>query len=231
MVMVARSVDDVIGIKVGKLMPTEDLGLQPRPSGRGNDRLVKCLCDCGQEYRARVSSLRSQTVHSCGCDRGPGAKHGCGGGAGKAPARIYRIWVSMKQRIQNPKNTSYAKYGGRGIGMDPRWEDFAAFYEDMGNPPSDEHTLDRRDNNGGYSKANCRWATPAEQARNRRTNVYLELDGVSKTITDWATELGISPLTLRGRLNAGWPLEEALTLRKLPNNGRNSSRPSNQPAR
>lgn len=137
----------------------------------------------------------------------------------------------MKQRIQNPKNTSYAKYGGRGIGMDPRWEDFATFYEDMGNPPSDEHTLDRRDNNGVYSKANCRWATPAEQARNRRTNVYLELDGVSKTITDWATELGISPLTLRGRLNAGWPLEEALTLRKLPNNGRNSSRPSNQPAR
>ena len=231
MVMVARSVDDIIGVKVGKLTPMEDLGLHPRPSGRGNDRLIRCLCDCGQEYRARASSLRSQSVFSCGCTRGVTIKHGCGGGAKKDPTRTYRIWVSMKQRVQNPKNTSYKKYGGRGIKLDPRWEDFAAFYEDMGDPPSEEHTLDRRDNDGDYTKANCRWATPAEQARNRRSNVYLEYNGISKTITDWAADLGISPLTLRGRLNAGWPLDEALTLRKLPNNGRNSTRPSNQSTR
>lgn len=108
--------------------------------------------------------------------------------------------------------------------MDPRWEDFENFYADMGDPPSELHTLDRRENDLGYTKANCRWATQEEQSKNKRTSVYLELNGVRKTIGDWASSLGIHSSALRARLNAGWSLEEALTTRKMPNNGRNSSR-------
>jgi hypothetical protein len=137
----------------------------------------------------------------------------------------------MKQRILNPKDSSYVRYGGRGITFDPRWQEFSEFYSDMGDPPSIEHTLDRRDNDGNYTKENCRWVTFDVQMRNTRSNVYLEFNGISKILTDWAKDLGISPVTLRGRLNAGWPLGEALTLRKLPNNGRNSTRPSHQSAR
>jgi hypothetical protein len=130
----------------------------------------------------------------------------------------------MKQRVSNPKSYSYKNYGGRGITMDPRWEDFENFYADMGDPPSELHTLDRRENDLGYTKANCRWATQEEQSKNKRTSVYLELNGVRKTIGDWASSLGIHSSALRARLNAGWSLEEALTTRKMPNNGRNSSR-------
>jgi hypothetical protein len=112
----------------------------------------------------------------------------------------------MKQRVSNPKSYSYKNYGGRGITMDPRWEDFENFYADMGDPPSELHTLDRRENDLGYTKANCRWATQEEQSKNKRTSVYLELNGVRKTIGDWASSLGIHSSALRARLNAGWSL-------------------------
>lgn len=224
MVMVPQPVTDVIGKRVGKLVGQEDLGLRPRKSGKGKDRMIRCLCDCGRNIDVRASVLRSETIRSCGvCDKNQSRiKHGRGRRSTRD--RTYRIWMSMKQRVSNPKSYSYKNYGGRGITMDPRWEDFENFYADMGDPPSELHTLDRRENDLGYTKANCRWATQEEQSKNKRTSVYLELNGVRKTIGDWASSLGIHSSALRARLNAGWSLEEALTTRKMPNNGRNSSR-------
>jgi hypothetical protein len=84
----------------------------------------------------------------------------------------YRIWDNIKQRCLNPEDKAYFKYGGRGIGVCDRWlENFWAFVEDMGDRPSPQHSVDRRNNAGDYTPDNCRWATKAEQAQNSRINV------------------------------------------------------------
>jgi hypothetical protein len=80
----------------------------------------------------------------------------------------YRAWTAMRSRCLNKKDESYAQYGGRGISIDPRWRDFHYFLYDMGLRPSPIHSLDRINNEAGYAKSNCRWATKQEQANNRR---------------------------------------------------------------
>lgn len=112
---------------------------------------------------------------------------------------MYRRWYNIKSRCSNPKNEKWALYGGRGIALCERWQNYENFIQDMGPPPSPQHTVDRVDVNGPYSPQNCRWATPMEQANNKRTNVRVE----GKTLAEHARELGVTPETIRYRLATG----------------------------
>jgi hypothetical protein len=129
---------------------------------------------------------------------------------GSRERRAYYSWTNLKTRCDNERVGDYRHYGGRGITYDPRWKKFAHFVADMGVPPEGT-CLDRIDSNGDYCKDNCRWATPKEQNRNKRSNRIIAFDGERKTVTAWAEELGISLSALRNRLDSGWPLERALT--------------------
>lgn len=123
----------------------------------------------------------------------------------------YARWKSMRQRCTDPRASNYKHYGGRGIKVCDRWQDFAAFLADMGECPGPGMTLDRIKNDVGYEPGNCKWATQAEQNGNRSRNVPLTYNGVTRNVADWATALGMAPNTLNMRMRLGWTVERALT--------------------
>lgn len=122
----------------------------------------------------------------------------------------YSSWANMKTRCDSKTFYAYDEWGGRGISYDPRWKNFSAFLEDMGERPYGT-TIDRVDNSRGYSKANCRWATPKEQSNNTRRNRYIEFNGVTRTLQQWQDEVKIGRRTISERLRRGWSVEKALT--------------------
>ena len=128
-------------------------------------------------------------------------------GMTKTPA--WRAWNSMMDRCYREGVPNYGSYGGRGITVCERWHTFANFYADMGDRP-EGMSLDRIDNDGPYSPDNCRWATSKDQARNRRNNNILALNGEERCIKDWSELLGIHPATIRNRLRRGATAEQAL---------------------
>lgn len=166
-----------------------------------------CLCDCGNMRAVKGVELRRGSAKSCGCHFAakPPKK------TGKFYTPEYAAWRNFKQRCQNEKLDTYRHYGGRGITVCPEWEVFDNFLRDMGPRPSPKHSLDRIDVNKGCCPENCRWATKLEQVRNQRANVFIEMDGVKKCISEWAYEYGLQIDTLRYRIRQGWPVKLALT--------------------
>jgi hypothetical protein len=116
-----------------------------------------------------------------------------------AGTKVHHIWRQMLYRCENKNDNQYADYGGRGIKVCPEWHNFVNFFNDMGYPPRNG-TLDRKNNEGPYCKSNCKWSSRREQARNKRNNRFLTIDGRTQTVTDWALESGIHPRTLFNRL-------------------------------
>jgi hypothetical protein len=133
---------------------------------------------------------------------------------GRTKSKAYRCWDSMKQRCLNQKDNAYQSYGGRGIKVCDTWMQFEAFYQDMGDPPKGM-TIDRIDNNGDYEPGNCRWATKVEQSRNKRSNVWLTVDGETKLLTDWAEISKTSRGVIRKRMKKGWTDKESVFGRNI----------------
>lgn len=128
--------------------------------------------------------------------------------------KLYKVWSAMKDRCTNKKCRHYQNYGGRGIGFSDEWKSFSQFFDDMAPSYKEGLTLERVDNDGDYTKENCMWVPRSVQLRNKRNCVYFTLDGITKTQTDWANEIGISYQSLRKRLRNGWSLRRALTTKK-----------------
>lgn len=123
---------------------------------------------------------------------------------------LYGTWGSMMQRCYNERRDSYPNYGGRGIKVCARWHDYRNFETDMSPRPA-RATLERIDNDADYSPENCRWASRQEQALNRRSNIVLTHNGVSKRVSEWADALGVSRYLLYKRLRRGWDTKQCFS--------------------
>lgn len=189
----------------GELTYVSDAG-----SNKHGKKLWRMKCSCGKETVAIASMIRSGRTRSCGHlktgNRRTHNQHG---------TKLYNTWLNIKQRCRNKNHPSYKNYGGRGIDYDPAWESFEVFSADVGEPPSNNYSLDRIDNSKGYSKENVRWATRATQSRNTRQNVWVEIDGETKCLYDWCDEFGISAGSVYRRTNLGEDLVSAITRPKV----------------
>jgi hypothetical protein len=193
------------GKRVNKLVV---LGIDSRDRYRNIKWL--CRCDCGKLTIKTTTSLNGGVI-SCGCAINEARKRRAI--HNKTNTRTYRIWAGMIQRCTNPRHHKYPRYGARGITVCNSWMNFSSFLKDMGECP-DEKQIDRINNNGNYSKENCRWVDIKTQARNRSNNRIIEMNGVKKTMAEWCEELKISPVAVRMRIHRGWNPIESLT-RKL----------------
>lgn len=126
-----------------------------------------------------------------------------------ATTKTYRAWREMLQRCERPTHKNYARYGGRGIEVCAAWHWFDNFLADMCEAPVDR-TLGRIDNDGPYSRENCRWETRREQAANTRRNVIVTHNGQSMCVAAWARALRVDVKTLTSRLKK-WGIDRALT--------------------
>ena len=172
-----------------------------------------CRCACGAHTTVTGQELRTHSTKSCGCMRSvlcavANTTHGATKGRVRTAEHV--TWAGMLSRCNNAADKRYDRYGARGIKVCKRWHKFENFLADMGARPAGL-TLERRNNNRGYSKANCYWATRSEQMRNTSRTVLLKVKGVTKCQLDWATELGGTRTLIQQRLARGWSVEKACT--------------------
>lgn len=166
---------DLAGQRFGRLLVLARAGSTPGGAAKWD-----CICDCGSTHTTPGRDLRSGAASSCGCllredVASRSTRHGM------RYTKEYRTWNNMLQRTSNPNHAYYADYGGRGIAVCKEWLDFSTFISEMGACP-DGCTLERVDNDLGYNKANCKWATKTTQARNTRRSALKDV-GVGQTKT------------------------------------------------
>lgn len=201
-----RPIKDHTGIVYGMLTAVH---LVERREDKRHKWLFKC--ECGNEATISVNSVVSGHTKSCGCLlQEVLLKRNTTHGVTQVNKREYRSWKDMRARCNNPRDSDYKDYGGRGIKYCERWNDFSLFLLDMGDRPAG-FTLDRIDVNGDYGPDNCRWASDKTQANNKRNNRFVEIDGVTKTLQEWSDIYGIDRSKVRYRLNQGWPVEKAFS--------------------
>jgi hypothetical protein len=207
---------DITGQRFGRLVA---LRLTARGSqSRSRSQRWAFKCDCGNEVELRKRNVMYGGTLSCGClsiqttvERSTTHGHAKRGSA----SCEYRSWADMHTRCGNRNRKDYKDYGARGITVCERWESFENFLADLGFKPSPQHSLDRIDPNGNYEPGNVRWATPIEQANNKRTNRLLTIGGQEATIAEHAREASIPYEVLLKRVNAGWSTEILAALLRI----------------
>lgn len=180
------------------------------------DAQYLCKCDCGNYKVIKANNLKNGNTHSCGCLKkqmmhDKQFKHG---DACENETRLYRIWRGMVSRCYTPSATEFQNYGGRGICVCNEWKnDYQSFKcWALMNGYSDHLTIDRIDNNLNYTPDNCRWISKNDQMLNKSNNRLITFNGITKTITEWARDIGINRSSLRCRIDRyHWPIEKALT--------------------
>lgn len=200
---------DIAGMKFGRLTAIRMTGYN-----HNSKQLWEFVCECGTKTVKVANTVRSDAakgrIPACGCQQFAGNRRT----HGKHGTHEYRVWKGMRQRCNDKNAINYANYGGRGIKVCHRWDDFDSFLPDMGKAPSEKHSIERKDNDKGYEPSNCRWATRPEQSRNKRDNHLVTFNGKTQCLKDWAIELGIRYHTLHSRINRSkWTIEKAFTTR------------------
>lgn len=196
---------DITNDRFGRLTALEPVG-----QNKLGHFLWRCACSCGNKCVVPGYVLRKGTSKSCGCLQKESASkrlktHGM------FYKKIYAVWAGMIGRCTNEKNKDWKKYGGRGVKVEKRWLVFENFYSDMGECPTGL-SLGRIDNNGDYSKANCRWEDDYKQNNNRRNNIFLtNSSGQKLTVAQWARKLNIQPYLIYSRLRRGWTVDRTLS--------------------
>jgi hypothetical protein len=183
-------------------------------------RYSQVKCACGTERRVQTYSIVSGKSLSCGCVRGKPTRTGYRLKETSVTEHpLYYTWKAMRRRCHDPKHRMFKNYGGRGISVCERWSTgdgkstgFECFAGDMGERP-DGMTLDRLDNEAGYSPSNCRWASAREQGLNTRRTRKMEVAGSIVAIADVAVAVGRSPQAIKDRLARGWTSAEVLSPR------------------
>lgn len=203
----ANHMVDLTGQRFGRLTAMVPVG-----KSRGGNYLWDCVCDCGAHTVVASNGLRSGTTVSCGCYiREVTSKRSKT--HGEARTRLYKIWIGMKNRCHNTEASNYKDYGGRGILVCEEWRHSYAAFSTWAkqNGYADNLSIDRIDNDKGYFPENCRWVNRFAQGNNKRSNTVFTIDGETKTVTQWAREYGINPITVFSRLYKGMDIVEALT--------------------
>ena len=182
-----------------------------RVTNKGKMTRWLCRCVCGTERAHQPARVISGNSKGCGCKIGQriaekATKHG------QAHPRTpeYQAWCEMRSRCHTRSNNRFRRYGGRGITVCERWNDYEAFLEDVGPRPSPEHSLSRIDNNGSYESTNVEWATEIEQQGNRVDTIWVQLNGIRMCLGQACDKLGKRRSTVYARVQHGWPLYEAL---------------------
>lgn len=199
---------DIAGQKFNKLTAIKFTG-ESTTSGR----IWECVCDCGNIALVPIGKLTSSHTKSCGCQKiestiKRSTKHGFAQRG--ILNKTWMIWTDMRKRCFNKNNNRFNHYGGRGITICERWNDFNNFIEDMGECP-DGYSIERVDVNGNYAPENCKWIPMIEQSRNTTRVIYITINGETKILADWARHFSIDYRKVQYRIKKGWDVLSAFT--------------------
>lgn len=204
---------NLIGNKYGKLTVLKLLGRKEESNYKNRPPFIwKCVCDCNNQKIATTNQLRSGDLKSCGClYKTINITHNM------SNTIEYKSWSEMKNRCNNKNSHNYERYGKRGIKVCNRWlNSFENFLEDMGSRPNNT-SLDRINNNQGYYPKNCKWSSPKEQSRNRRSNRIFEFEGKKLSLIEITEKLNLNYKTVHNRLTNGMSFKEAISKPKMKN--------------
>lgn len=204
---------DLSGSKFGKLT-----AIKVAYKNKNGESVWECVCDCGNVVNVVCSNLKNGHSTSCGC-----YKKICSITHNETKTRLHRIWAGIKARCYNTNIAQYKNWGGRGITVCEEWKDSYETFRDwaLANGYQENLTIDRINNDKGYSPDNCRWATQKQQSNNKRNNTLITFNNETHTISEWAEIIGVKSRTIQRRLVKNMPIEKILYIGDMRNGKRN----------